>query len=59
MKTIICACITIGLVRLAAVAIRIANMHPVYVYDGVFSFIIQLNKICRGWICICMRLARF
>lgn len=60
MKSIICACITIGLVRLAAVAIRVANMYPVYVYDGVlFHLFIQLNKICRGWICIYMRLACF
>ena len=49
MKSIICACITIGLVRLAAVAIRVANMHPVYVYDGVlFHLLYSLIRYAEG-----------
>ena len=49
MKSIICACITIGLVRLAAVAIRVANLHPVYVYGGVlFHLLYSLIRYAEG-----------
>jgi len=49
MKSIICACITIGLVSLAAVAIRVPNMHPVYVYDGVlFHLLYSLIRYAEG-----------